>query len=220
MALWNYKLQAGQVNAPMGAAEEEPGASEQAPGRDRCSDPRHRRQDGRNLPMCRCIVTAARSPNRAYWAGSSRGVIDPGRLDRDVAGLGLDSLEGHARFAQAGSAGMAELMTVGSFQSGSLAGTAHDHVDSLGAQTLTAAGAFQGDKGSIGRCVHQTLAAQVVAHRGEEHVRDRRVPRTAALPSATNNERSATWMSRRRSPRTSQRRSPPSAMAKTIARSR
>ena len=76
---------------------------------------------------------------------------------------------------------MAELMTIGSFQSGSLAGTAHDHVDTLGAQTLTAAGAFQGDKGSIGRCVHQTLAAQVVAHRGEEHVRDRRVPRTAAL---------------------------------------
>ncbi len=32
MALWNYQLQAGQVNAPMGAAEEERGASEQAPG--------------------------------------------------------------------------------------------------------------------------------------------------------------------------------------------
>ena len=31
-ALWNYKLQAGQVNAPMGAAEEQRGASEQAPG--------------------------------------------------------------------------------------------------------------------------------------------------------------------------------------------
>ena len=32
MALWNYQLQAGQVNAPMGAAEGERGASEQAPG--------------------------------------------------------------------------------------------------------------------------------------------------------------------------------------------
>ncbi len=33
MALWNYKLQAGQVNAPMGAAEEE--RVRAGPGRDR-----------------------------------------------------------------------------------------------------------------------------------------------------------------------------------------
>ena len=40
------------------------------------------------------------------------------------------------------------------------------------------------------------------------------------LPSAMNNDRSGTWTSPRRNPRTSQRRRPPNTIACTIARSR
>ncbi len=77
--------------------------------------------------------------------------IDPGRLDGDVAGLGLDGLQSHARFPQSGQTGVAELVTGRSLEPGPLSGTPHDYVDPVSSETVTPARALQCHEDPVGR---------------------------------------------------------------------
>ena len=92
MALWNYKLQAGQVNAPMGAAEEER-VREQAPeGPLIRSTPSSPRWAG--TPICRCSVSAAPSPD------SEAGTTHASRLGVCNASLVHDCVQWRSRLDQ------------------------------------------------------------------------------------------------------------------------
>jgi hypothetical protein len=107
--------------------------------------------------------------------------VDPGRLDRDVPGLGLDGFERHARLPQPGEAGVSELVAGGPLESGTLAGAQEDRLHSLGTQSLAPARALQGHEDPIGRSVLRPLVHQVLAQLGEEGVGDGHDPLVAAL---------------------------------------
>ena len=107
--------------------------------------------------------------------------VDAGRLDRDVPGLGLDRFECHARFAEPGQTGVAQLMARRPFQSRPVGGRR--------ARILSTPSAVIGwprfgpfnvtNTRSVS--TPRAFVAQVVADRAEERVRDRDDPLVAAL---------------------------------------
>ena len=107
--------------------------------------------------------------------------VEAGRLDRDMAGLGLDRLEGHPGFSEPGETGMSKLMARGPLEAGPISCGAHDHIDAVDAEPLSSSRTLQGHEDPIARTVRRSLFAQVVTECGKECVRDRGDPLVATL---------------------------------------
>ena len=77
--------------------------------------------------------------------------VDPRGGDRAVAGLGLDGFDGHPRLAQAGEAGVAQLVAGAVAETGPLPGGADDLVETRHRQRLAATRSFERDEERVGR---------------------------------------------------------------------
>ena len=115
--------------------------------------------------------------------------VDPGRLDRAVAGLRLDRFEGHAGFAQPGQTGVSKLMTGQTLDPGATTGTIDDLVEASGRQSMATPGSLQDHKHLIGRRGPRAFLLEVAANAHEEPGRHRDDALVAAL--ALSNEHSA-----------------------------
>ena len=145
--------------------------------------------------------------------------IDPGRGDRAVSGLGLKGLEGHARLAQAGEAGVAQLVTGPVRETGPFPAAPRISSSPSAESGSAPALSFQRDEERIARRLRSLvvhIAATVLKKVGEIGTSRWWPP----LPSATKTRHSPRRRSESRSPSTSQRRRPPSSIAWTMARSR
>ena len=92
--------------------------------------------------------------------------VDTGRFDGNVAGLGLDRLERHARFSQPGETGMAKLVAGG--PSARLARAARMITSMPSASDPAAARPFQGHEDPIGRSIARSLRPQIVTDRAKK----------------------------------------------------
>ena len=68
-----------------------------------------------------------------------------------MSGLGLEGLEGHARFPQSGQAGVAELVTGAMGEPGPLPRRRHDLVEAFRGERHATVGSFQHDEESVAR---------------------------------------------------------------------
>ena len=107
--------------------------------------------------------------------------IDARRLDRAVPGLSLHRLQRHARLAQPGQTGVAQLMAGAALQPGPSAGAGDDLIQSLDRERSAASWPFQHDEDPVGVDPGRSFLAQIVAEHGEEGVGDRHQPLMAAL---------------------------------------
>ena len=76
--------------------------------------------------------------------------IDAGRLDRAVPGLGLHRLQRHARLAQPGQAGVAQLMAGAALQPGPSAGAGDDLIEPFERERPAASWPLQHDEDPVG----------------------------------------------------------------------
>ena len=107
--------------------------------------------------------------------------VDPGGLDRGMAGLGLHRLQRHPGLPQPGQAGVPQLMTGRVRETGAAPGTGQHLVQSLCGQGLSAVGTLEHDEHPVGVGAGWSLALQVGGERGEEPGRDRNQPLMATL---------------------------------------
>ena len=154
--------------------------------------PPPRRRGWERLRSCECVHWA--TPTSAWASMASDGPavlvgqpvdaeveIDPGRGDRAVSGLGLDGFDGHARLAQSGEAGVAQLVAGAVGQTGPHPGGADDLVEAGHRERLAATRSFERDEERVARRLWRSLVVHVARHRGEEGGRQRHQAFVSAL---------------------------------------
>ena len=120
------------------------------------------RRGSKGSSSCECVHWA--TPTSAWASMASDGPsvlvgqpvdaevqIDPGRGDGAVSGLGLDGFDGHARLAQPGEAGVAQLVAGAVAQTGPHPGGADDLVETGHRERLAATCSFERDEERVAR---------------------------------------------------------------------
>jgi hypothetical protein len=108
-------------------------------------------------------------------------LVDPGRLDRPVPGLGLDGLQSHARLPQPSETRVAQLVTRRVRQASPAAGAVEDLIKPVSGQRPTTTAYLEHDEHLVRQRFRRTFTLQIGRQRDEERCADPHDALAAAL---------------------------------------